>query len=280
MSASVHLVYFSCGAHTAYLELSLRSLARLHSPRLGRVYVGEDPEDPIRPADRQRLEALGLSLEFDRWGKVTGYGETTVRSQLAAFGAVAAGAAAGDWIGKVDSDVLFIDDAIFGGLAHDAADLVGHRERYGTMTYAQGGCYFVRAGSVARLGLASLEAATVRAVMSDLLVRFHQEAPALGRSRMSECPEDAATDALVRRQGGTVHLVEYYLPSWQAGRLEQSGGRLRLRWPSLAESLVQPRRTLGILAHDHRLRRHGYGLIHFQYCKDMMPAVYRAMEEG
>lgn len=43
MKPFVHMVYFSCGAHAAYLELSLRSLARLASPRLGRVYVGEDP---------------------------------------------------------------------------------------------------------------------------------------------------------------------------------------------------------------------------------------------
>ena len=269
----MYFVYFSCGAHAAYLELSLRSLARVRGSFVGRVYIGEDPDDPLSSEDKTRLGAIGLPLSYGSWGKVTGYGETTILSELQAFRDVAAGMNANDWIVKVDSDVLFLNNSAFGYAQHQVADLVGNKElAWGAFPYSQGGCYFLRAGWVCQSG--AMEFGEVRAMAKDVLHRFHLIAENKNKWRMPQCPEDAFMHQFVGDRGGRIRLSNYYLPLWQVDRLMHDGLRLRLRKLGVLKALVAPRLAAGIAWHDYMLCRNRYSVIHFMSCKERMPAVF------
>jgi hypothetical protein len=269
----LHFLYFSCGAHVHYLRLSLQSLARVQGSFLGGVYVGMDPDDPINPEDRATLEGIGLPLQFKEWGKVTGYGELTVVSEMAAFRDVADKVAGDDWIVKVDSDVLFLSDWIFHHVRRQNRDLVGHKERaWGTFAYSQGGCYFLRASFVPSLkGIGQVE---VHTAADTLLREFHNVAAAKGMWKMPQCPEDALFHRLVEQHQGRIKLVRYFLPLWQVDRLKWCGRRPRLKKPSLMESVAAPAMALGVWLHDFMLARSRYSVIHFMSCKERMPAVF------
>lgn len=275
----IHFLYFSCGAHVPYLNLSLRSLARVNGSYVGGVYVGMDPDDPISPEDRTKLEALGLPIQFRSWGKVTGYGETTVLSELAAFRDVAGGAAEDDWIAKIDSDVLFLNDWIFRHLPRHDRDLVGQKEQaWRTFAYSQGGCYFLRAGFVPALREVGRDEVYEEA--KTLLREFHEVAAVRSKWRMPQCPEDALIHRLVGKHGGRMELARYYLPLWQVDRLMSDGRRPRLIKPSVAASLASPAVAAGVWAHDFMLFLKRYSVIHFMSCKDRMPDVFEKLKLG
>jgi len=276
ISPLVHFLYFSCGAHVPYLRLSLQSLARVRGTYLGGVFIGMDPDDPISSADRASLEKLGLPVKFGEWGKVTGYGEVTVLSELAAFRDVAARVAEGDWIAKVDSDVLFLSDWIFHHVGQQDRDLIGHKEQaWGTFAYSQGGCYFLRAGFVSKLAAVGRD--EVHTAADTLLHEFHDVAESKGMWKMPQCPEDALIHRLVDRHGGRIKLVRYYLPLWQVDRLAHNGRRPYLRKPSLVASIAEPVIAFGIWAHDSMLARDRYSVIHFMSCKERMSDVFKLL---
>lgn len=276
---TIHFAFFSCGAHVRYLEMALRSLVRVKGAYPGKVYVGEDPDDPIDAKSKDRLGALGLSIEYATWGKVTGYGEDTVVSELAAFSDVAAQVDRYDWIAKVDSDVLFLNDWIFTHVLDSQADLVGHKERaWRTFAYSQGGCYFLRAGFVA--ALAGIGPPEVELGAETLLKEFHDVAEAKGMWKMPQCPEDALIHRLVTKRNGRVRLKNYYLPLWQLDRLTIKNGKPRLVWPTLAQIVAMPRVAMGIVVHNIMLVRNRYSVIHFMSCKEKMAGVFEKLGMG
>jgi hypothetical protein len=270
MTTPIHFLFFSCGAHAAYLELAIRSLARIRSGFEGKIYVGEDPDDPLSMSDKAKLAASGFDITYVQWGKVTGYGETTMLSQLRAFHQVAAVTPKDHWIAKVDSDVLFVNDHIFRVIQHCLADLVGQSERaWGTFSYSQGGCYFVKAGFISRW--ADIGPNEVSSLTRDLLEKFHKVGRTKTKWVMPQCPEDAFFHNLVRLKGGRIRLLHYYLPLWQFSRLVCEGSHLGLRKPTLLQSVKSPRIAFGVWYHDVMLRMGRYSVLHFIGCKEQMP---------
>lgn len=274
MRPIIHAVYFSCGAHAAYLEYSLRSLAQVNESRIAAVHIGEDPDDPLTPDVRARLAVSGLPLRFGQWGKVTGYGEDTIVSELRAFCEIAGTVETGDWLMKVDSDVLFLNGDLFDQMAHCHGEMVGQRERaWGSAyQYAQGGVYFLRAGSEFLQQQVTKE--YIHQIATQTEGRFSVIAQDYGKKMMAQCPEDAVMDALVRASGGAVELKDYYLPLWQLDRLIKKGRGYALRKPSLSGLMRNPRVSVGVLWHDWKLRLGRYSVIHFQYCKERMSEIY------
>lgn len=273
----LHVVYFSCGAHAEYLELSLRSLARVASGWLGSVYVGEDPDDPLPQSARDRLTSLYLPLHFRQWGKVTGYGAETVISELKAFRDVARELPDNHWLMKVDSDVLFLNNSILSGSCRWQGDLVGQRERYWGRDhrYAQGGVYFLRTG--AAVIQQPPGGGHIHEVASRLLIHFNKISRDSGKHTMMQCPEDAVMDTLVRESGGAVVLRDFYLPLWQLNRMIKNGKGYALRRPSVGDCIRNHKSAAGVLWHDWKLRLGHYSVIHFQYCKERMSEIYEVI---
>ena len=273
-SVRVHLAYFSCGSHEPYLELSLRSLIATHTSSVVRVWVCEDPDDPISQSGKVRLGLLGLPLVFKMSGKVTGYGEKTVLSELEMLSGIAKELSAGDWLAKVDSDVLFLNGSVFEMLSGCTGELVGQCERVWDplCRYVQGGIYFLRAGCT--LLRQSSEIERVSKIVSETKARLDAVAESLDKPKMAQCPEDAVVDALVRATGGTVLLKDYYLPLWHLDRLQKTRRGLALRRPSLRDLLHNPRGYAGVVWHDAWLRQGRYSVIHFQNCKERMANVF------
>lgn len=275
----IHFLFFSCGSHMPYLELALRSLERVRGPCLGRIFVGEDPDDPIGGEGKARLKGLGSDIVCACWGKVTGYGVTTVVSELAAFRDVAAQVDKADWIAKVDSDVLFLNDKIFRRVTRMNSDLVGHEElAWRPFAYSQGGCYFLRAAFVPCLD--DLDEGAVTREADRLLSRFHDVAAAKDMWKMPQCPEDALIHRLVTARHGRIKLEHYYLPLWQLQRLVYRKGRPRLKSPALSEIMCSPRAALGVAVHNLMLARRRYSVIHFMSCKERMPEVFTLLKLG
>ena len=272
----IHFLFFSCGAHASCLELAIRSLERVKGDFIGKVYIGEDPENPLSDSDKVRLASLGFKIIYKNWGKVTGYGETTAMSELRAYQEIARDIAGSDWIAKVDSDVLFITPSIFFTVRNSQADLVGQAEiRWPSMVYCQGGCYFLRAGFVS--AFAGLSGEEVHAESALLLQSFHNVAAASGIWKMPQCPEDALIHRLIEKKGGRILLVRFYLPLWQVDRLMYNGRRPGLCKPSILKALVAPVTAMGIWAHDFMLARNRYSVIHFMSCKERMPDVFELL---
>jgi len=138
----IHIVYFSCKKHFKYLEMSVKSLQRLKSEHVGKIYVYADLEDFL--SDEQ-IKSLGVEIrktaEPMSWG-----GPKVIRNEIVAYREIAEECDGSDFIGKVDSDVLFIADRILNKVAESESSFVGetHKERE-LISYAIGSSYFFRA---------------------------------------------------------------------------------------------------------------------------------------
>ena len=244
---------------------------------LGNIYVGEDPDNPLSIADKHRLDALGLSIIYVNWGKVTGYGETTILSELKAFRAVADSVPADNWIAKIDSDVLFLNDKIFDHVCQSKADFIGQLEdAWRTFTYSQGGCYFVRAGFVSRWD--SVTKDDVDSIAMQLLERFRRIGRPKSKSEMSQCPEDVYFHHIAKNNGGRIELLQYYLPLWHFDRFALDGRRFCLEKPTFIQAIMSPRMALGVWMHDFRLRCGRYSVLHFTGCKERMQEISRLID--
>ena len=204
----VHLVYLSCEQHFEYLLTSLRSVERLGSECIGRVYLFIDKNHPLSERQAGVLEqelSLPLTVSLTdqpmSWG-----GPCVIANERVAFEKVAKQVAPDDYIAKVDSDLLFLSDRILHEVLASGAPMVGQPNLNGCFRYTQGGCYFLRVSFVPEL-LAQLPEEAIGTVARRL---GHEKA---------NCPEDAAIYTLARQATDRVAFRSFYLPLHKLGRI-------------------------------------------------------------
>jgi hypothetical protein len=126
-------------------------------------------------------------------------GPGRVLSQLDQFIALAASASPTDWILKLDTDILFLGTRHLALAEASSADLFGHLEDFhAPFHYAQGGCYFLRAGMVRRWA------------RTPLLPAMRDAAWRTKKTSIANAPEDATFAQWTRRAGGRVELGSFY----------------------------------------------------------------------
>jgi len=146
-------------------------------------------------------------------------GEQTVQlSELEAYRVVASGMAAGDFLVKFDSDVLFLSDRTFRLVLKSSGGAVGTtvsklHESEGAEEYMQGGCYFIRA--------TELEA----------ILRTPVAQASLAPTKWGEIPEDQFFSSLLRRCGVRPVYADflYFEPIFIASRTKESDLIARLK---------------------------------------------------
>jgi hypothetical protein len=138
----VHFVGFTCGRHFPLLECALESLLRVHSPDIRKIHLFIDDSDFLDASQTRYLERLSPLIAITRWPRFTGWGFDAVRLQFRTFAEVAKRVAPGDYVAKMDSDLVFISTWIVALALRSGADIVGDG-RYIDFDYAQGGCFFL-----------------------------------------------------------------------------------------------------------------------------------------
>lgn len=192
-SGVIHLVYFSCSKHFKYLSVSLRSLKNIDRKYLGNIYLYIDRTDPLRPEQLEEVAKLPFSVEVMETGPIKGWGVDMVSMELGAYGEVSKRSGIGDYVAKVDSDVLFVSDEIFKYVVRSKMDLVGDGP-YVNYAYAQGGMYFL--SKLVAEKISSCEREDVEEFMLD---------------ELNTTAEDIAITALVRRYSSKVWLTRFLM---------------------------------------------------------------------
>lgn len=160
-----HLCFFSCQSYFKYLYCSLHSLSQQAKSITLQILIFSDEEQPLSLAQIAAIHALRPDARVIEWPKSMGWGATQIGSIWRAYELAAEGAADGDFIARVDSDVFFFNDTVFRAVARSGADLVGDGH-FVDFKYCQGGCYFFRASAVRRIG-AMLQAQPVEQVLKE-----------------------------------------------------------------------------------------------------------------
>jgi hypothetical protein len=192
LAGRIHFVYFSCARDMQLLTLSLQSLRLVRNDRNGGVFVVVDSKSPFSVEQQSELRDIIPDLEFLELGQIDWASIHTLKTELHAFGIVANRADAGDFVAKVDSDILFFSSDKLDEVSASASDFVGdgHYSRY---KYAQGGLYFLRAPLAKDLQLvAELE-------ISEAVAECNTRA------------EDQVVSALVRRRTRNIWLTRLML---------------------------------------------------------------------
>ena len=207
----VHLIYFSCRQHFEYLQASLRSMERLGSPWVGKVFVFMDCDHPLTEAQVGTLEqevtrplAITQTKHAMAWG-----GPYVIANERIAFDQVAKQVGPDDYIAKVDSDLIFLSDRTLAEVIETGADMLGQPNLNGCFRYTQGGCYFLKASFVPGLVAQPPEG------------EIESVARRLGHER-ANCPEDAVIYSLARRRGGRIRFRSFYLPLYKLGRISEA----------------------------------------------------------
>jgi len=193
----VHALYFACSRHFGMLLDSVRSLERLGSPLVGDVYVCSDRGDPLQPRQIAELRAQTrlTVVDLGRSGfKLSGYSPKTVLSELRAFVRVGDRIRDADIVAKLDCDILFYSDRIFGTALEADCAMAGHAVTTveGGMStgkyWTQGGCYFLTRAAIRELPrLRIRRAIEVACLMTGL--------------PFASCAEDAVIMMLARKLG-------------------------------------------------------------------------------
>jgi hypothetical protein len=187
-TAKIHCVYFTCDKHFAALQLSLKSLARLRLPFLGRIYLYVDKDDFLTPAHADALTALGLDVVAKKSNRVTGWGESAVGVETRAFAELSREINPDDYLAKLDSDVIFISDRTFNEVRASGQDLFGQLVDYWEPAlFFQGGCYFIRGALLSEFK--NFDMAVLPRTMAAL---SNETANARKRFLKDSCPDEAA----------------------------------------------------------------------------------------
>lgn len=144
------ICYFSCESYFRYLYCSVHSLKRHAGDVRYEVLVFNDNDMPISATQIAALQALLPGLRVIPWPKSMGWGATQIACIWQAYAVAAKGAAAGDVVVRVDSDVFFFNNRIFKAVERSDADVVGDGH-FVDFAYCQGGCYFFRVAAVQRV---------------------------------------------------------------------------------------------------------------------------------
>lgn len=147
----IHLVYFSCGHHFSNLLYSLKSLELLNISLLGKVYVYIDRNDTLSKEQEAMVYDLHLSIliAFTRYPMARS-GLNVILNELIAFELITEACDSSDYIGKVDSDILFVSDSVFDKVSLSSKDMYGEKIFNG-FQFVQGGCYFIAVKAIPRL---------------------------------------------------------------------------------------------------------------------------------
>ena len=189
-----HLCYFSCQSYFRYLYCALHSLKTIGVSFRYRVIVFSDTDMPLSEAQIEALQALMPDrLTVQPWPKSMGWGATQIGWIWRAYAHALAGAAEGDIIARVDSDVFFFNDRIFQAVARSDADMVGDGH-YVRLEFCQGGCYFFKAHAVRKI-LQMLE----REPLDDVV------------KEIDPVVEDVAATHFARRLAGSREYAGYVL---------------------------------------------------------------------
>ncbi|WP_348754969.1 hypothetical protein [uncultured Aquincola sp.] len=141
------LCYFSCHSYFSYLYCALHSVVRSAPGVRLEVLVFNDNDMPISEAQADQLRALVPGLRVIPWPKAMGYGAEQIGWIWRAYEMAAEGLQDDDVVARVDSDVFFFNDRIFQAVARSDAAMVGDGH-FVDFRFCQGGCYFLRAGTV------------------------------------------------------------------------------------------------------------------------------------
>lgn len=140
--AKLHFVYFSYKPDFSYLVLSIKSLIT-NVNHIGSVNVFIDQKAPFDNDEITELKNLSSLIKFH---KITNFAWASPSSTLAEFNAfsiIANESNHGDYIVKVDSDILFFRSSKLNKIRQSGLDAVGdgHWDGY---EFMQGGLYFIK----------------------------------------------------------------------------------------------------------------------------------------
>jgi len=142
-------VYFSCRRDFKYLILSLKSLAKLNSEYIHKVYLYIDKKDFLSEEEITKLKGITLLSIVLRKTKyrMTWGGQKLLINELTAFNEINGEISDKDYIVKVDSDILFVSDKIFKDVVETNYDLIGRVSALAislNTIFVSGACYFLR----------------------------------------------------------------------------------------------------------------------------------------
>jgi len=197
----IHAVYFSSGTHFQYLLLSLKSLTRLDSPYLGNISVYIDIHDPLSEDQKLILWRISHQIQIRATHNIVGTGKDYIISEIIAFQEVSQEIHSHDYVMKVDSDIIFLDDDIFYQVLISSNILVGHKEdRRPHFPYIQWWCYFMRADSTPKL------AELTEDILYEVARKIH---PDKQEFSLYSYPEDAVIHSLFKKKTDKILFVSF-----------------------------------------------------------------------
>jgi hypothetical protein len=212
-------ICFTCGKHFKFVRLALFSLARF-TPRVKETYVYMDKGDPLSDKEQRLLQTASpfpIIFRLTRY-PMASWGPKIQLSELKAYREIAGRMGPQDYLVKLDSDVLFISDDVFGFVVKSNADAVGtpvsslHSSEK-QEEYMQGGSYFISARAL-------------RAILDISIGKTSQ-----ARTKWGEIPEDQFFSGLLRRCGINILYNDflYFDPVFIASGTEDSELERQLR---------------------------------------------------
>jgi len=198
--SGLHILYAVCHRHMALLRCSLASVLRAISRPPTSVTFLQDCASPLSEAEREELrDGVPCRSEFPTSAFPLAKGPGRILSQLDQFIELAGSVPASARILKLDTDILFLGRRHVELAEASSADLFGqHTAKRRAIDYAQGGCYFLRAGMVRRWA------------RTPLLSAMQETAWKTNKISIERTPEDAFYTLWTRRAGGRVELASFY----------------------------------------------------------------------
>jgi hypothetical protein len=270
----IHIIYFACRAHFECLYASLVSLKCVRPSKLGAIRLHIDSGDPLTSEQTARLRALEMGIEVFNSRRVTGYGDDTIAAEIEAFEQIHHLTQPGDYVAKVDSDILFLTDWVFRRVPQTRADIVGQPEKVlEPFIYTQGGCYFLShqaINAICRLTPPAIaQSIEVTCAAIDKAVRQS------GKARHPTVPEDAAICGLVCFCGGHVAFEPFHLPSRYKHRVAWARNRWSVYGPSWREIAGRLKaRDSETLRQYFRILTGRYSVAHFWSKREMMLRIF------
>ena len=198
---TIHIVYFSCKKHLPYFLISLKSLIKLNSIYLGKIYLYIDEGDYVDEKDVIKLNKITSNIILRKTNNITGYGERCVLSELKVFDEVSKEISNNDYIAKADSDIIFLNDNIFHQVLDSNMDLVGHEvDCYKPFTYVQGGLYFIRSYIVPKIIKHNY-----REIIDEVLFRINTNLT----NKIDTCPEDGFFHMLISKYTNKILFLPF-----------------------------------------------------------------------
>ena len=201
----INLVYFSCKNHFNILFDSLKSLEKLNSKNLGKVYLCIDRKDKLTSSQTSEIKKLNLNTRIllSKY-KLSTRGHSNLMSEIIAFNQISREISQEDYLAKVDSDVLFISERIFQEVIASNFEVIGDNwampciPNFFPNGFMQGGMYFVKNSTVSKLNTLNL-----RNSIKEIKNAFNIS--------LEECSEDFVMSHLFRKISGNINFAHYIL---------------------------------------------------------------------